>query len=200
MVGGVIRIPLLAQYRQQGPIYLDDKNKRFHTSARVVAMSGEVIYATNSHGPVTMYLDPRADIWKGAHGSPASALKAGDSLSVKGYLDDRGRLIATSLFANIASFDGVITSLGKNAFTVIIQAPAGGQNGAIRVIEYDDKTVFESAANKDDLQIGRAIHLIGLAREDTAVLATRITIYDEKTHAPVHSEGGRTLMPDGRIK
>lgn len=133
LVGGVIKIPLLAQYRQKGPIYFDDKNGRFHTSARVVAISGEVIYATNSQGPLTVYLDPRADIWKGAHGSSASVLKVGDSLSVKGYLDNQGRLVVTSLFANITSFDGVITSLGKDAFAVIVQAPAGGQNGAIRV-------------------------------------------------------------------
>lgn len=200
IAGAVVRIPVLAQYRYQSGVYLDQRNGLFHTTVRVVAVTGNTIYGMTAKGPVTFYVDSRSEIWKGTHGSPLAALAVGDMLSVKGRTDGSNRLVATSIYANLVSFDGVITTLNGDIFKVRVQSPSGGAGGSLRDVQVNGSTSYVSKSNKSDLKLGREVHLIGLAREDGTILATRLTIYDEKTHAPVNSENGRTLGLNGKIE
>lgn len=160
----------------------------------VVATDRNIIYMTDSSGPVTVRISSSTRIWKGELGVDVSAIRPGDEIAVRGVRGADGSVVASQLWVNIVSLDGTITAV--NGAVVSVREILHESLGEIKSIKLTDKTVTEqdNPVRKEDVQIGRYVHIIGLALEDGTVQATRFTVY--VNGRPVDSRATKYVEPD----
>ncbi len=109
--------------------------------------------------------------------------------------------VIVGLHANITHVWGRISKVTKAGFEVDENFNADPQSGyrrGKRQITFNSDTEFEESA-RQDLRVGRTVDIIGLKTTDSAVQATRVTVYDG--NAPVRTPAGaRVIRPDGSIQ
>ena len=158
-------------------------NQRIPLVGTVESVSGDTLYVKIRAEIVMLYAESQTAVWKGERFHDFSPLKAGDAISVDATRDSRGRLTATSIWANITNFCAMITSSKGDAFEVLTNFDADTYSGyrkENKLLLVDANTVFESSS-KAELKSGRMVWVVGLDLKDGKVRATRIAVIPRRT-------------------
>lgn len=167
-------------------------------SGTVVVTYGQSIYLSTSSGPLTVRVSPSTRIWKGEDGVGISAIRPQDELAVRGVADPSGVFVASEIWANIVSLDGVVNSVSGN--NVDIQVVRNDSVSEVKRIRVTNKTVSSQSRplKKENIQVGRCVRVIGLALEDGTIQASRLIVY--VSGHPVDSTATKYVDPEtGRI-
>jgi len=162
-------------------------------SGIVVAIDGDNIYLNTSSGPLTVKTKPSTRIWKGEHGVGLSAIRPQDEVAMRGVTDFSGAFIASEIWVNIVSLDGVIGAV--NGDTVDIQVVRNDSISEVKHIRLTNKRLSSQTAllKKENIQVGRRVRVIGLALEDGTIQASRFVVYVNRR--PVDSVGTKYVDP-----
>jgi hypothetical protein len=115
----------------------------------------------------------------------------GDDFSARCRTDDSGKLVAEVIWLNIVNFFGVITKIDGGGFEMMTNPNAVKKKLKVTV---DADTLFDASA-KEDLKLGRDVHMVGLDLKDGNIRATRLTVYEG--YRPVRMGNGKVLPPTG---
>jgi hypothetical protein len=153
---------------------LGQANQPVFEALSVVAANAQEVYAQNPAGPVRVKLGLAITVWKKTTYSDFSAIRPGDQLYVRGYLDASGDLVASTVWANIVSFFGMIVASNGSAFQVMVP-----MTGETKTVTLDATTVgWQNVPFAlGDIQIGRTVQVIGCALSDGTVQGTRVRVY-----------------------
>jgi hypothetical protein len=155
------------------------KTKRTTKMGVVVAVEGQTIYLSTSEGPLTASLGSNVDIWKKNTRRDLSDIVAGDMVLVSGNLNSSGTLVADKVWANIASFYGLIVSVAGNQYEVLLYQPQ--PNGQRMTVIFDSNVMnaFGAPMPRTDIQVGRFAQTLGVGLPDGRVDATKVVVYGD---------------------
>jgi hypothetical protein len=166
----------------------------------VESVTGNIVYINTGPWITPLHTDDHTAIWKGKIFHDLSALKSGDDVLAKCRKNSAGNLIAIEIWDNITNFYGVITKVDGDSFEVFTNPnadPKSAYKKERKVVVVDAETVFQSSA-KEDLKVGRGVHVVGLDLKDGKVSATRLTIYEG--NRPVRMGSGYVMPVTGPSK
>jgi hypothetical protein len=143
-------------------------------SCKVVAISGTIIYASDSKGQrLTLRLDNNSVIWKGRESRELSVLQPGDFFYAT--LEPGSPGVVRKLYANIVNHYGRIVGVQGNEFDLLIYKP--GPTNSIVTVTVDRDTIIHnqrtSIAQADFMQV------VGLELPNGKVKATRLFLYKD---------------------
>jgi hypothetical protein len=172
--------------------------------ATVVAIEDQTIFAQDAQGPVTVKMGSSLQVWnwKKKVSKDFSPIHPGDQILVRGHNDASGNLVASSVWVNIISFYGMISSTTGNAYQVLVYGPK--PTGETRTVTVDAITVGSDGAplSPGDMQKGRFVQTVGYAASDGKIQAMRSIIYENgrplkmPANAPVISPDGKVVNPN----
>jgi hypothetical protein len=158
----------------------------------VVAIDRDRVYVNNSTGPLTVRIKPSTRIWKGEFGIKVDAIRPGDDLAMRGVMDVNGSFLPSEIWVNITILDGVVNSVDGD--TIVVDVVRNDSVSHTRIVRLSDKTLStqDVPLKKEQVQIGRIVHVVGLALEDGTVQATRVRVY--VNGRPIDSTGSNILV------
>ena len=170
--------PLLAAALLIPPAIAAQLSSRALVSGTIQAIEGKTIHALSRNAqPVTLRLEPTSNIWKGRDGLDVSALKPGDRIYVDGFWNSDGSITVKNLEANIVNYFGRVIRVSGDEFEILPDRHTEPIRG---VLSGNNPTTIinNGEGSAKDLQVGKAVQMVGLQREDGTILATRIWIYE----------------------
>lgn len=148
-----------------------------------IAVQGKAIYLSTSEGPLTAILAGNTDIWRKTTRQDLSDFVAGDTVLVSGSMDSSGKLVANTVWANMASFYGLITSVTGNQYEVLLYQPQPNGQRKTVILDSDAVNAFDKPLPRSDVKVGRFVQTIGMGRSDGRVEATKVVVYGDDSRA-----------------
>ncbi len=148
-------------------------------TGRIVAVAGDVIYAADSKGPLTLYVSDKTSVWKGKDVSDLGVLRPGDFFYATAEASLGGRLTVKKLYANIVNYYGLLTAANGNQLQILVYR-VGPTDLFVRA-KIDAETIVYrrgGTGSSSDVIQGRFVQMVGLELPDGVVKATRLWVYE----------------------
>jgi len=165
----------------------------------VEKVSADVIFVTTGVQLIALSVDGHTGLWKGKPVHDLSTVEIGDDVVARYRTQASGKHLADSIRLNGVRFFAVITKVTSSGFEVFTYPgadPNSGYTKENKIVSVDEDTLFEDSA-KEDLKVGRAVDVMGLALKDGTVRAARVTV--SEGNRPVRMGNARIILPNGQI-